>query len=416
MDGHDVVVPVFCFDPRLLRGRHGSGPRTQFLLECLADLREALRRRGSDLVLTNGRPEQALPKLARELNAQAILWTDDVGPFAAARDAAVRHRLERAGVEVRTTPGLFAVDDPGAVLSSADAPYRVFTPFHRAWQAHGRRRILPAPRTMPALPAGLRRMKLPTLGDLGLGQRVADPAPGGEGAGRRAMSRFLTGHLAGYDQARGLAGAGDSSRLSPYLHFGCISARELEDRAGSGPGAEAFRRQLCWRDFYAHVLLHHPDSAVAELQERYRGSLEWSADRGRLAAWQEGRTGFPLVDAGMRELAETGWIHNRVRMVAASFLVKHLHLDWRVGEAWFAERLVDYDPAQNEGNWQWVAGTGIDAQPWFRIFNPERQRERFDPDGAYVERWRGRGYPEPILDLAAEAAEAKERFRAAATL
>jgi deoxyribodipyrimidine photo-lyase len=135
-----------------------------------------------------------------------------------------------------------------------------------------------------------------------------------------------------------------------------------------------------------------------------------------LERWQAGETGFPLVDAGMRELAATGWLHNRVRMVTASFLVKHLHLDWRVGEQWFAEKLLDYDPAQNEGNWQWVAGTGIDAQPWFRILNPERQRQRFDPDGAYCDRWRDRGYPEPMLDLKAEAAEAKERYRAAATL
>lgn len=142
----------------------------------------------------------------------------------------------------------------------------------------------------------------------------------------------------------------------------------------------------------------------------------WDPPGEKLDRWRAGETGFALVDAGMRELAASGWIHNRVRMATAGFLVKHLHLDWRAGEAWFAERLVDYDPAQNEGNWQWVAGTGIDAQPWFRIFNPERQRERFDPDGSYVERWRGAGYPEPILDLATEADEAKERFRAAATL
>jgi deoxyribodipyrimidine photo-lyase len=204
-------------------------------------------------------------------------------------------------------------------------------------------------------------------------------------------------------------------------------------------------RQLCWRDFYAHLLLHHPESAVRELQERYRGTLEWAPDRGgrHLAAWQEGRTGFPLVDAGMRQLRETGWMHNRVRLVVGSFLTKDLHLDWRAGEAWFARLLLDGDPAQNTGNWQWIASVGADPAPAFRrMYNPARHQERFDPDGAYVRRWVpelrdvpperlsepwtmsaeeqaaagcviGRDYPEPIVDHAVERRRALERYRAA---
>jgi deoxyribodipyrimidine photo-lyase len=299
---------------------------------------------------------------------------------------------------------------------------------------------------MPELPVGVRRGRLPALAALGLDDDV--PAPvvvPGEPAARAALARFLDGPIDRYAQ-RNDAPAGGTSVLSPYLRWGCLSARECEERARSrgGRGAAAWVRQLAWRDFYAHLLLHHPESATRELQERYRGTLGWSDDAERLAAWQEGRTGFPLVDAGMRQLRATGWMHNRVRLVAGSFLTKDLHLDWRAGEAWFARLLLDGEPAQNTGNWQWIASVGADPAPAYRrMYNPARHQERFDPDGAYVRRWVpelravplarlaepwtmsdaeqreagcviGRDYPAPIVDHGAERRRALERYAAVA--
>jgi len=225
-----------------------------------------------------------------------------------------------------------------------------------------------------------------------------------------ALQEFVETKLAAYADDRDFPGRHATSRLSPLIAVGEVTIADCATAAREAPstrGRAKWLDELCWHDWFEHVKSSGLDAPRLEPR--------WDPPGEKLERWREGETGFPFVDAGMRELARTGWIHNRLRMVAASFLVKHLHLDWRVGEAWFAERLVDYDPAQNEGNWQWVAGTGVNAQPWFRVFTPDRQRERFDPDAAYVDRWRGDGHPEPMLDLAA-AADAKERFRAAATL
>jgi deoxyribodipyrimidine photo-lyase len=228
-----------------------------------------------------------------------------------------------------------------------------------------------------------------------------------------ALAEFVETRLARYADDRDFPGRDATSRLSPLVASGELTIAECASAALAAPpshGREKWLDELCWHDWFEHVKSSGLDAPRLEPR--------WNAPGEDFDRWRAGTTGFPLVDAGMRELAATGWMHNRARMVAASFLVKHLHLDWRLGEAWFAERLADYDPAQNEGNWQWVAGTGIDAQPWFRILNPERQRERFDADGAYCRRWVPEwgtdAYPGPMLDLAAEAAVAKERFRAAA--
>ena len=388
LDDDEPVVPVFCLDPSLLGGRHASGPRTQFLLECLADLDESLRRRGSGLVVRRGRPEQVLPKLAGQLEASRVFMTGDVSPFATRRDRAVCRELEALATEVRVLPGLFVLDDPAALVTSAGDPYRVFTPFHRAWLERARREVVPAPRSLPALPRGVKPAKVPTLRDLGLEETVEQPARGGEHAGRRKVQRFLADGVAEYRSGRDDLGADASSRLSPYLHFGCISARELEAQLPRGEGAQEFRRQLCWRDFYAHVLAHFPANARHEFQDRYRGSIRWSRAERRFAAWCEGRTGYPLVDAAMRQLRREGWMHNRARLVVGSFLTKDLGIDWRWGERWFMRLLIDGDEASNNGNWQWIASVGVDPQPTFRrIYNPARQQARFDPDGAYVRRY-----------------------------
>ena len=233
-----------------------------------------------------------------------------------------------------------------------------------------------------------------------------------DGDRHEAIDAFVETRLARYADARDFPSVDATSRLSPLIASGEITVADCAAAALAAPpskGREKWLDELCWHDWFEHVKSSGLDAPRLEPR--------WDTPGDRFERWRAGTTGFPLVDAGMRELTETGWMHNRARMVTASFLVKHLHLDWRTGEAWFAERLVDYDPAQNEGNWQWVAGTGIDAQPWFRILNPERQRKRFDADGAYCRRWllewETDDYPEPMLDLATEAAEAKERFKAA---
>jgi deoxyribodipyrimidine photo-lyase len=432
-EAHERVVPVFCFDDRLLGGRHASGPRTQFLLECLHDLGHALRDRGSHLVIRRETPERALPELVRETGAEEVFCSADSGPFAQARCRAVRDALT---VRLRHRPGLHAVDDLGWVR-----PYKVFSPFHCAWARASRRVVLPAPPQLPPVPVALRVGRLPSLAALGLESDVADPPRGGETTGRRRLERFLDGPVRDYADARDVPAVDGTSRLSPYLHFGCVSPREVEARLPPGHGAEAFRRQLCWRDFHHHVLLNHPGNAHAELQDRYRG-LAWKDDDAPFAAWCEGRTGYPLVDAGMRQLLHEGWMHNRVRLVVASFLTKQLGIDWRRGERWFMRRLVDGDEANNNGNWQWAASVGTDPQPVYRrLYNPTRHQEHYDADGVYVRRhvpelrqvpgeflaepWRmpaeaqeaagcviGRDYPEPIVDHAEARRAALARYAA----
>jgi deoxyribodipyrimidine photo-lyase len=236
--------------------------------------------------------------------------------------------------------------------------------------------------------------------------------PSREGERNDAIDEFVETRLVRYADDRDFPGRDATSRLSPLIASGEISIADCTAAALAAPpgkGREKWLAELCWHDWFEHVKRSGLDGARLEPR--------WDPPGERFERWRTGTTGFPLVDAGMRELSQAGWMHNRARMVTASFLVKHLHLDWRSGEEWFAENLVDYDPAQNEGNWQWVAGTGIDAQPWFRILNPERQRERFDPEGAYCRRWLPEwgtdAYPEPMVELAVEAAVAKERFRAA---
>jgi deoxyribodipyrimidine photo-lyase len=403
LDEHEEVIPVFVFDDRLLKGRHASGPRTQFLIECLHDLRDSL---GGALVVRTGSPAAEIPRLVRDHGADGLYYASDVSPYARARGRRVRHALSD-DVEMHGLPGLAVVDDLTEIRTGAGKPYTVFTPFYRNWHDRPRRDVLAAPRKDIPLPAAVDRGRIPTLGELGLEQEVDEPMAGGETEGRRRLDNFLR---RSYDQES----PDQTSRLSPYLHFGCLSPREVEERASDA----AFVRQLCWRDFYAHILLHFPGNATEEFQERYRRKLDWSHDPDAFRAWCEGRTGFPLVDAGMRQLRHEGWMPNRVRLVVGSFLTKDLGIDWRWGERWFMRLLLDGDEASNNGNWQWIASVGVDPQPAFRrIYNPELQAERFDPDGSYVRRWVPEAgtddYPAPIVDHKDARQEALERYRSA---
>ena len=440
----EAMIPVFCFDDGLLKGRHASGPRTQFMLECLEELDAGLRDRGSRLYVRHGPPVREIVQLARDTGADTVHVSADVGPFARRRDAAVKQALAEIDVALIAHPGLFAIDALEPVRTGAGRPYTVFTPFYNKWLGEPRRSVSGAPRALPAPPAGPGSPEagtLPTLHELGLEQEVEEPVPGGEQAGRDALHRFLRGpvddYAEGHDTLTGLA----VSRLSPYLHFGCVSPREIEHELGRSEGAQALRRQICWRDFYAHVLGHFPRNAHSEFQDRYRGSIKWSYAEKRFEAWCEGRTGYPVVDAGMRQLRREGWLHNRARLVVGSFLTKDLGIDWRWGERYFMRLLLDGDEASNNGNWQWIASVGVDPAPAFqRIFNPARQLARFDPGGEYVreyvpelrdvpdkylpEPWTmpdevqtqagcriGTDYPEPIVDHKQAREEALARYR-----
>ncbi len=395
LDGHERVVPVFVLDERLLAR---SPSRAAFMVDCLRELRDALRARGGELFVRAGRPEAVLPQLARETGSRAVYYAPDVSPFAVARDRRVDAALRAADVEPRRVPGTF--------IAQVEKPYVVFTPFWRRWARVPRREVHGPPRKVP-VPCKLAAGRIPNVES-----ELPDPLPAGEKEARRRMHAFLRDGAGGYEANHDRV-AGGTSTLSPYLHFGCLSACELEQRASAAP---AFRRQLAWRDFYAQVLLHHPDNVRRAFRPEL-DAIEWTGGEEALAAWTAGRTGFPLVDAGMRQLAATGWMHNRARLVAASFLAKDLHVDWRRGEAHFMRLLLDGDVAQNNGNWQWVASVGVDPAPMQRrLYNPELQRRRHDPDDEYARRWIPElddGYPEPIVEHAVERRAAIAAYRGA---
>ena len=435
------MTVVFCFDEQLLGGRHASGPRTQFMLESLAELGSELKQRGSRLFVADGDPATELHKLADRVGATEVHFSADAGPFARRRQREVKNAMAQLGVDVIAHPGLFCVDALRDIRTGAGDPYTVFTPFHRNWLTQPRRAVLPVPAALP--PPGATRGfgRLPSLQSLGLQSEVSEPAPGGENAARAALGRFLDGRVDGYAEHNNMLTGESVSRLSPYLHFGCLSPREVEDRLGRSDSQVAFRRQLCWRDFYAHVLGHFPRNATEEFQQKYRGTLDWVDSDARFDAWCEGRTGYPVVDAAMRQLLREGWMHNRARLIVGSFLTKDLGIDWRRGERWFMRLLLDGDQASNNGNWQWIASVGVDPQPPSRrMFNPTLQQQKFDPDGAYVreyvpelrdvpgeylrEPWTmpaelqerigcriGHDYPAPIVDHAEARREALDRYR-----
>lgn len=418
LDACERVVPVFVLDDALLHGRHASGSRTRFMLECLTDLRGALQQRGGNLVIARGKPERELADLARAHDATAVYFASDASPFAMERDKRVEAALREAGVELRRTPGNFVAD------IGKPKPYTVFTPFWRAWQQLPRRDVIGAPRKVP-VPADLTVGAIPSLEALKLSSDVPEPLPGGETAGRERMHAWLRDGIGAY-AAKHDHMAGGTSQLSPYLHFGAVSARELEERAGRH---EAFTRQLAWRDFYAHVLLHNPGNAH-HAHRRELDGIEWDGEDAHFDAWREGRTGYPVVDAGMRELARTGWMHNRARLITACFLVKDLHIDWRRGERHFMRLLLDGDEANNNGNWQWISSVGVDPAPLHRrLYNPVLQQQRHDPKGEYVRRWvpeladvpdehlaepwAAGAYVEPIVDHAVERRRTLEAYAAA---
>jgi deoxyribodipyrimidine photo-lyase len=388
------IAFLFVLDERLLASPQAGRTRLRFLHACLAQLAAELLRRGQRLVVRRGDPRREVPRVAREVGAELVSWNRDTSPFARRRDAAVRSALEERGVRVLEAKDRVVFE--GAELrTGAGQPFRVFTPFRNAWWRRFEAEPPPAPAALRLPdPAPAPTGELPSLADLGAnGVGPALPPAGADAAARR-LGRFLDGPVADYAKRRDLPGVEGTSRLSHHLRFGTLSPRACfaagREAAAREPrlraGVAKWLDELVWREFYAAILEEHPRVLGHPFRPEFE-RVRWNDDEDAFAAWCAGRTGHPIVDAGMRQLAETGWMHNRARMLAASFLVKDLLIDWRRGETWFMQHLVDGDPASNNGGWQWSASTGTDAQPYFRIFSPVAQGERFDPDGAYVRRF-----------------------------
>ena len=373
--GDGQVVPLFVIDPALWDV--AGAPRQAYLAASLASLKASL---GGVLLVRHGNPVEVLPQVCREVDAVSVHAAADYGRYGAARDAAVAAALGETPMEFLGSPYAVA---PGRVTKDDGTAYRVYTPFWRAWERHGWRSPAPLPGADAQYVAPTRDDGIPEVGDPGI-----PVPPAGEDAAWDRWHAFRKRGLAQYADGRNRPDVDGTSAMSHHLKWGEVHPRSL--LAELGPDDEVFRKELAWREFYADVLAQRPSSVTASLDARYDAVMRWTtgaeADR-LLQAWVDGRTGYPFVDAGMRQLRETGWMHNRVRMVVASFLVKDLHLPWQLGARAFMRFLVDGDTASNAHGWQWTAGCGTDASPFYRVFNPVGQGLKFDPDGDYVRRF-----------------------------
>ena len=440
----DRVVPVFVLDGHYAADPDVGPARFRFLRESLEELARALPRSGGRLLVRPGPAARALPALLAETNAEGVYANAEIGPYPERRDREVAAAVEAAGGKFRLFEDELLVA-PDRIATDAGDPYTVFTPFSKKWMAAEKRDPWPAPAALatPDLD-GVPLTSVAAWRDI---PRDRFSPPGGEAAAQALLARFFASAAGRYADDRDRPDRPGTSRLSPHLHFGTISARTIRAAAEQAwepaPPRERehvrkFILELAWREFYHHVLFHFPRVASESFRPEF-DRLAWKENPEGLEAWKGGRTGFPLVDAAMRELATTHWMHNRARMVAASFLTKDLHVHWREGERWFAHELADADLANNNGGWQWAAGCGTDAAPYFRVFNPLLQSRRFDPEGAYIRRfvpelsgvsaerihepWTmtgeeqkasgcriGSDYPAPILDHAREKAVALALF------
>ena len=379
---YGTMLPVFVLDPHLLAVTPAR--RQNFLFNGLRCLDEALKQRGSGLIVRRGVPERALAELLAQTGAGAIFAEEDFSLYARARDALVAKSLPLHLIHGQT------VLHPLLVHKADGAPYSVFTPFARAWKA-----LLPA--DLSPLPAPDFLAPLPALDSEPIPTAPEQPGfPAGERAALRRLDGFIERRVYAYAEERNRMDLDGSSSLSPYLRFGMLSMRQAaaaavqSARSASNPqaarSAETWLNELIWREFYISILYHFPHVSRAAFNPALR-HIPWRAPGADFEAWCAGRTGVPIVDAGMRQLAVSGWMHNRARMIVASYLVKDLLINWQLGEAWFMQHLLDGDPAANNGGWQWTAGTGTDAAPYFRIFNPLLQSRKFDPRGDYIRTW-----------------------------
>lgn len=393
------VIAVFILDDD--EHRPPGGAARWWLHHSLAALATALADRGGRLILRRGPTRETLLRLVDDTGTTAVFWNRRYEPWSVARDTAIKTALKDRGVNATSCRGS-VLAEPWEVATQSGSPFRVYSPFWRAIRSRTQVADIPdAPNRIPSPTQSPESDSLdswdlcPTAPDWAGGLRAAWQP--GEASARDRLAAFLDDGLADYADQRNRPDRAGTSSLSPHLHWGELSPRDIwsavsrrmesGDLVGRESQAETFLKELVWREFCLHLLYHFPGLPTEPLDDRF-DAFPWASDYGAdLDAWQRGRTGYPMVDAGMRQLWETGWMHNRVRMVVASFLIKHLLIPWQEGERWFWDTLVDADAGSNTANWQWVAGCGADAAPYFRIFNPILQGEKFDPDGAYVRRW-----------------------------
>lgn len=383
------VVPIYVLDPSLID--LAGAPRTKFLLGSVSALQDTYRQYGSDLIVRMGDPDEVVPELCVEYEADTVVWNQDHSRFARERDRAITNSLEDLDIVVQETADL-TLYEPGDILTTAGDHYSVFTYYHRKWMDR-------------AVPQSAESISEKTLVDLTGPDvlEVADETPNldtplawGREAAVDRLQEFLDGPIYRYEDRRDPPAMEGTSRLSQDLKFGLLGIREVMGEtvaaAETAPdesaenSVAAFQEQLAWRDFYFQVLAANPDTVWENFQD-FPNEIEWREDPAGFEAWKRGETGYPIVDAGMRQLRETAYMHNRVRMIVASFLTKDLQIDWRRGYRWFRKMLVDHETASDVGGWQWAASTGTDAQPYFRVFNPVTQGERYDPDAEYITRY-----------------------------
>lgn len=436
----EQVVPVYVVSDWKKKHRWTGAARQTFLCGSLAALDGNLRAIGSGLVVREGEAEEALVKLARETKAEAVFTNRDPDLFGRGAEMRVAKMLAEDGRELRTCKDA-AIHERDEVKTGSGGNFRVFTPYSKAWAKLDKPAAGPALKKLKS-PSGIKSSALPTPSHWGLPEFAGGVEPG-EKAARARLKNFLSGPIRRYGAMRDLLGQDGTSRLSQDLRHGLLSIREVYHRSKEAAGgADADGRhsvwkyiaELIWREFYFQILWHYPEVLEHEFNPKYRG-MAWDQDPGKYRAWCEGQTGFPMVDAAMRQLNATGYMHNRARMIAAMFLTKDLHLDWRLGEQYFMRTLIDGEIASNNGGWQWSAGTGADAAPYFRIQNPWSQTKRYDPEGKYIRQWVpelagvpaakfmeapadgkpiAAGYPRPMVDHGNERDETLRRFRVVA--
>jgi deoxyribodipyrimidine photo-lyase len=389
------VLPLFIYDTTLIKRLPSDGAVFDFQAEALRELQQNIASLGGKLLIRHGNVLETHKQIVQDTQPAALYFNRDYEPYATERDARVRTLYESAGIEVKSFKDI-VLHEPDELLTGEGKPYVVFTPFANTWK----KLPLPSPLGRPAKFSSPHMKTEEIMGAVKLKKKILIPHPvfiGGESEAMKRWKAFLQGRIREYQEGRDLPGVNGTSRMSPYLRFGCISVKRMVDecmkllesphRQANAQSASIgkYIDELIWREFYQAVLFHFPRLLESNYRQEF-DRLPWKFNEKLFEAWKDGRTGYPLVDAGMRELNQTGWMHNRVRMVVASFLTKDLMHDWRLGEKVFEEKLMDIETASNNGGWQWSASTGVDPRP-LRIFNPRRQSERFDPEGKYIKKF-----------------------------
>ncbi|MEL6385568.1 MAG: FAD-binding domain-containing protein [Cyanobacteria bacterium J06626_18] len=444
------VTGVFCLDPDILEQDDVAPARVTYMVGCLWELQHRYAEAGSELLILQGNPAQAIPALAEAIEATAVYWNRDVEPYSRDRDTAVVAALKETGIEFKTTFWDQLLHAPGDIMTGNDTPYTVYTPFWKNWRKQTKAAPAPTLEAAEGLSADLRRkakdagaIVLPTAKDLGFEWEAPLPLAAGEWAAQQQLMQFCDDdrYIAEYDEQRNFPFVDGTSRLSAALKFGVIGIRTIWEAAETAynrcrsdetrKNVQTWQQELAWREFYQHVMYFFPELAKGPYRDQWK-DFPWVNDEEQFQAWCAGRTGYPIVDAAMRQLNETGWMHNRCRMIVASFLTKDLIIDWRWGEKYFMQKLVDGDLSANNGGWQWSASSGMDPKP-LRIFNPASQAQKFDAEAEYIRQWvpeirhldtgalvTGKispdecdraGYPQPVVDHKRQQAVFKEKYK-----